>query len=92
MDKRTDPSPDEIRQRTAEIRATWDERTHHIRSGQDPETISRWTPPQFTEAAIFLAIEKKVCLEESVGESGLREGAEVVIERGFIGFLGAETV
>ena len=31
-------------------------------------------------------------LEESVGENWFREGAEVVIESGFIGFLGAETV
>jgi hypothetical protein len=30
--------------------------------------------------------------EESVGENWFREGAEVVIECGFIGFLGAETV
>jgi hypothetical protein len=30
--------------------------------------------------------------EESVGKHWFREGAEIVIECGFIGFLGAETV
>ena len=46
MDKRIDPTPEEIRRRAAEIRATWDEQTHRIRSGQDPETIGRWMLPE----------------------------------------------
>ena len=35
---------------------------------------------------------KKVSLEESVGEVRFGKGSESVIERGFVGFLGTETV
>ena len=35
---------------------------------------------------------EKASLEESVGKFWFGKGAEVVIECGFIGFLGAETV
>ncbi len=31
-------------------------------------------------------------LEESVGEVGFRERAEIVIERGLVGFLGTKSV
>ncbi len=35
---------------------------------------------------------KKASLEESVGEVGFRERAEIVIERGLVGFLGTKSV
>ncbi|MDP7303531.1 MAG: hypothetical protein QGG09_10540, partial [Pirellulaceae bacterium] len=38
------------------------------------------------------ALQKITSLEESVGEVGFRERAEIVIERGLVGFLGTKSV
>ena len=46
FEKQNDPTPEEIRQRSAEIRAEWDVWKHRVRAGQDPEFIGRWAVPQ----------------------------------------------
>jgi hypothetical protein len=47
-------------------------------------------PHSFTHRAI--SPKKTDSLEESVGEVGFRERAEIVIERGLVGFLGTKSV
>jgi hypothetical protein len=45
-------------------------------------------------AMLYLFSERttEASLEESVGEVGFRERAEIVIERGLVGFLGTKSV
>ncbi len=46
--KSIDPTPAEIRQRTARIREKWSERTHRLRAGWTVEAADRmgqWTAP-----------------------------------------------
>jgi hypothetical protein len=46
--KPIDPTPAEIRRRTAKIRAGWSERTHRLRAGWTVEAVDKmdqWTAP-----------------------------------------------
>jgi len=46
--KTIDPTPAEIRRRTAKIRAGWSERTHRLRAGWPVEAVDKmdqWTVP-----------------------------------------------
>jgi hypothetical protein len=42
------PAPAEIAAATARIRDRWSEREFRKRSGEDPDTFSRWTVPTVT--------------------------------------------
>ncbi|MCL4200901.1 MAG: hypothetical protein KJ000_00300 [Pirellulaceae bacterium] len=46
--KTIDPTPSEIKRRTAKIRAGWSERTHRLRAGWSVEAadkMDQWTAP-----------------------------------------------
>jgi hypothetical protein len=46
------PSAEQIASAARRIRATWDEREHRKRSGQNPDTFGRWSVPEIALAEL----------------------------------------
>ncbi|MFV1968122.1 MAG: hypothetical protein ACC628_22080 [Pirellulaceae bacterium] len=46
------PSAEQIASAARRIRASWDEREHRKRAGQDPNSFGRWSIPEVSLAEI----------------------------------------